>query len=381
VRRIFLFIAACLLLVSAAHAQPKSRRIVFQFDNETIAAINADGGDFHIIADKVVAYGIPYLSPDGTKIAFLTKFKGPQGLQINLTIANADGSASHDLPDGDGPNPPRPPDLRRDEPLSTVGVPLWSPDSAKIAYYWSNPTRSALYIAGADGSKWVKLPANRFFSNFIWSRDSSRIAYISGDDKKRSLVIYSSEGKLLKDMLAGWRISSIAWSPDESAFLFKRDADIYYLAAGSKSPTRLTERYNFRSQSWSSDGAYILTLRSPGGGPGDVYIMNGDGSDGHYITTHGNATSASWVRNTHNILLYYGVTGVRWGLIDVTGKRLPLPAAVERAVSLRWSPDGQQIAFIFEEGGPKRGLYVINADGTGKLRLSDASGWPAWQPE
>jgi Tol biopolymer transport system component len=380
VRRICLGIIACVLMVSGVRAQTTTRRIAFQFDSHTIAAINSDGTDFQVIADRDVYDGIPYWSPDGAKIAFLSAFKGPQGLQVNLTVADADGGNRHDLPDGDGPNPVRPAGLSGSDPISQVDAPLWSPDGQKLAYYWSSLNRRALYIASADGREPVRMPPSYFFSDVIWSRDGKRLVYIRDDQNLRSLVIYSSDGKLLDETLRGWRLSSFVWSPDETAFLFKHDNDIYRLEVGSRTPVRLTERVNFRSQSWSSDGAYILALRSPGGQPGDVYIMNGDGTDGHAITTQGGITSATWIRNTHHILLYYGITGVRWGLMDVTGKRLRLPAAVERAVSLRWSPDGQQIAFIAEEDGPNRGLYVVNADGTDLRRIADGTGWPAWQP-
>jgi len=41
-----------------------------------------------------------------------------------------------------------------------------------------------------------------------------------------------------------------------------------------------------------------------------------------------------------------------------------------------WSPDGSKIAFVRKDG-----IYVMNADGSGQRRLTDAGGGPAWSPD
>lgn len=48
----------------------------------------------------------------------------------------------------------------------------------------------------------------------------------------------------------------------------------------------------------------------------------------------------------------------------------------------RWSPDGQQIVFYGKPDGVK-GIYVINADGTGMRNLTQNLGgaWPQWSPD
>lgn len=47
-----------------------------------------------------------------------------------------------------------------------------------------------------------------------------------------------------------------------------------------------------------------------------------------------------------------------------------------------WSPDGRQIAFTGDKDG-NREIYVMNADGTGLVRLTDNTvedGTPSWSP-
>ena len=56
---------------------------------------------------------------------------------------------------------------------------------------------------------------------------------------------------------------------------------------------------------------------------------------------------------------------------------------VTEVASLAWSPDGTKIAFIANRGGDRR-IFVMNADGTDLVRLTDhhaGNGSPAWSPD
>ena len=46
----------------------------------------------------------------------------------------------------------------------------------------------------------------------------------------------------------------------------------------------------------------------------------------------------------------------------------------------RWSPDGARLAYVLGKK-PPYAIYTINADGTGKQFLSEASSGPAWSPD
>jgi Tol biopolymer transport system component len=51
-----------------------------------------------------------------------------------------------------------------------------------------------------------------------------------------------------------------------------------------------------------------------------------------------------------------------------------------------WSPDGTKIAFMAQtpEGSNNYEIWVINANGTGLVRLTDSpgsDGWPSWSPD
>lgn len=79
------------------------------------------------------------------------------------------------------------------------------------------------------------------------------------------------------------------------------------------------------------------------------------------------------------------VRDVYVGIPDGSGSRNLTNGAAGQADTPQWSPDGSKIAF---EGGPGGGdIYVINADGTGLLNLTDTpplqglETGPVWSPD
>lgn len=63
--------------------------------------------------------------------------------------------------------------------------------------------------------------------------------------------------------------------------------------------------------------------------------------------------------------------------------RLTNAAAFESETGPAWSPDGSRIAFSGTRDGNLE-IYVMNADGTNQIRLTTAQGWddePAWSPD
>lgn len=241
-----------------------------------------------------------------------------------------------------------------------------------------NPA-AELYIMNGDGTDQQRLT---YFPGFkiaaVCSPDGQQIAFHSVTPLASNPLVptiflikvgdspISAAGQLTEIVSGG---SFPSWSPDGKKIVFQsagRPRDIYVLDLQTMQLTNLTneradssdDAWDDYRPDWAPDG-HRIAFTSNRGGTREIYVMNVDGSDVMQLTFPGNAT---------------------------------MPAPVNMAPD--WSPDGRLIVFQsnrdhpsdFDDPGDDPGfeIYVMNADGTAQMRLTDNLSRdldPAWSPD
>jgi Tol biopolymer transport system component len=161
------------------------------------------------------------------------------------------------------------------------------------------------------------------------------------------------------------------WSPDGRRIVFLSDRvwnpELFVMDRDGRGVRRVTDHENQEHEpSWSPDGSEIaVALQSAADQTSAIAAIDVDTGEVRPITT------GPWDRWPHwspggTKLVYTRVVGreARLVVVDRDGAREQM--LVRRAYSGRWSPDGQQIAYVAMDGG--LGIYDIH---TGVTRHID----------
>ena len=240
-----------------------------------------------------------------------------------------------------------------------------------------------------------------------WSRDGQTIVFVSWRDGNGEVYAMDADGTSPRNLTQDpAKDVHPAWSPDgrRIAFVSRRDgnSEVYVMNADGSGKRNLTrDRAQDDYPTWSPDGRRLAFLRGPQGFCSyQLYVVNADSSGLRRLTLRvpegtpettgrckGKADQLVWSPDGRTI--YFGRYLVR---TDGSGaRRLPYFPLTgwSRAV---WSPDGTRIAFAAKSPGPPptstspshSDIYVMNADGSGKRRLTHdarSNAEPAWSPD
>ncbi len=163
-------------------------------------------------------------------------------------------------------------------------------------------------------------------------------------------------------------LSEVKISPDETKVLFRFGSD---LRIANMDGTGVTTILGYKSADWNSDGTKIYAISTDN----IVRTMNPDLTAVSANIYDGNAGGGIWqidvsADGTKIALIAYPSNAGQLRTMDADGTDVQTltPPGGDDALAPRWSPDKSRI--VFDDG---EDVFVINADGTGRITLAGTS--------
>jgi Tol biopolymer transport system component/DNA-binding winged helix-turn-helix (wHTH) protein len=265
----------------------------------------------------------------------------------------------------------------------------WSPDGKKIVYA---AVDGGIFVMLRDGSDAHRIASSGgYVMSMAWSPDGNTIRF----SRDGLLWQISPDGTHLRQLLPGWGKSPTQWSGEwalDGRFFFVADGQIWLLENGRglgrkvpASPVQLT----FGPTVWdrpipSPYGKQIFASGRTRRGELVRFETNSAefkpflaGISAEFVTFSSDRKSVAYVSYPEGILWRANLDG---------SNPIQLTEPPVYPKSVRWSPDGSQIAFVDRGANGVNAVFVIASDGSGKpqcILLGDrqAETDPSWSPD
>ena len=228
---------------------------------------------------------------------------------------------------------------------------------------------------------------------------AGKIVY--ADDPGRIQVI-NADGTGQTELTPGLSIidDEPVYSPNGSKIAFTRGGnirgDICVMNADGTNVVTIVPGADFiisRSPSWSPDGTRLVFFSNRRGAGFELWVVNANGSGLVRLTTSiqigGDSqgpifsadTDPAWSPDGSKIAFSSNRNGPDNELYvmnaDGSNPLILTNDSLDDSMAA-WSPDSQKIAFTKSNGG---GIHIINRDGTNLVPILAFSSWPAWSPD
>lgn len=279
-------------------------------------------------------------------------------------------------------------------------MPDWSPDGSQIAFARGSEGDAEVYVTGADGKGERRIAEG---SGPRWSPDGAALLIEITRGKHAGFSVVTQDPLRIGPMTRG---RSAAWSPDGTSIAFVRDEldsgegqmvtqSTLHTMRPDGTGLRTVGRsepgahFAFADPVWAPDGESILIAEADpiAGSDARLRRIRIDGSARETIA-RGGADFSSFGQLTVSpdgkqaAFVIDGGSDVE--TIDLTGGKLTEVLSGDSFIpGLSWSPDGERLAYVVSRGEEEFDLYVMNADGTDRRRLSrppEPAGEFDWRP-
>jgi Tol biopolymer transport system component len=206
----------------------------------------------------------PALSPDGSRIAFLSTRDDPDpaGCEhdcfYQLFVIGVDGTGERKVVDTEVS--PHHPD--------------WHPSGTQIIFDTENNLQGDTYVVNDDGSGLQVLIEGGFWAD--WSPDGRQIVFASRRDGQIELYIADADGGNQRQLTDNDLFEYFPdWSPDGKriAFAVLQEKAIHVMAIDGGTDRRLALPGNAENPAWSPDGTRIA-YQSSNDGDFEIYVVD-----------------------------------------------------------------------------------------------------------
>jgi Tol biopolymer transport system component len=208
---------------------------------------------------------------------------------------------------------------------------------------------------------------------------TGRIAFVRNGD----IYVMNADDSQQRRLTTHGTAAAPSWSPDGQRLAFWGPGGVNILAVAGDQPARVIFNGSSLAQDaprWSPDGQRVVVDSFD-----DIHVVNVDGSGALNVTNSPNARE--WVARwspTGRRIVFQSDGDCKICLVNADGSGLTVLSRRGSDASPNWSPDGERIAFISIRNGYDYDIYLINADGTGEVDLTDVRGEevnPSWSPD
>jgi TolB protein len=226
----------------------------------------------------------PSVSPDGTKVAFTSYYKGTPGIFVFSV------------------DPVR--DLRFYNQVASMNeTPSFTPDGKQIVYASSAGRCCRIFISNLDGTGFKAITSSSFIdSEPKVSPKSQQIAFSSGRSGAEQVWLMNIDGGDIQRLTDGTgEASNPSWNPDGQhiAFSWTRGFaagkfNVFWMDIATHSYVQLThDEGKNENPTWAPDGIH-LTFMSNRTGSEQIFTMLANGTQVQQITRQGENYSPVW---------------------------------------------------------------------------------------
>lgn len=243
---------------------------------------------------QVTKYGsistFPVVSPDGSKLAFTTWYRGNPSIFVHST------ETGRKL-------------VFVNQPSSINAASDFTPDSKQLLLYSSVNGIPQVYIANADGGNLHRISQNRAIEvePKVNPKTGADLVFVSGRGGLPQLYRMNIDGADIVRLTNGeGEAVNPAWHPDgqKIAFAWTRgfepgNYNIFIMDVATRAVTQLTHGAGRNENPvWAPDGFHIV-YSSKRGRTSQIFTMLADGTQQKQLTTAGNNEKPVWSRGSN----------------------------------------------------------------------------------